>query len=528
MGYWRSKSSQNSVSNSNSRRPFVDQKTSGKLLRTEAARALIKESVVNMGSDEFYELEMAEVIDVILSEDKLPEREDGAGKDWSVMGAVLARTVRSEMGNSVDNLMFALPLDPSERNYPLRGENVVIVDYNGQRFYSSIVNLRNRPNNNISPGLSGMGRPRELVDEDWKFEYFATDTDKDGNPIPNAEHMDMGIRNLYPYQGDTIYQGRWGQSIRFGSNIIPESHEDPNSIQNSPNIIIRAGQLLDASNFNKSGYVKQLKDTSSMPVKEDINADGSSIWITTDQSVKLDIKGTNAVNHEFMTANQEDKQPKDGGKQIVLNSDRITFNAKTDRILGFAKSGIGFSTQKSFTVDADLTIDFNIGGVSTLQISDSNIIMQSPSNSGLSLSERVILSSPCPSILTLADYANITACEGAQLHLDDCAGIKDNQGSFLRVGGKALGITGYVFGRDDMGQQHLVYGEELTNLMDSICNSFVELGEVILNLTAIPTGAGPSGPVSGGPPNTLAVEGWIAGVETIRARLCDLLMKPEE
>ena len=68
MGYWRSKSSQNSVSNSNSRRPFVDQKTSGKLLRTEAARALIKESVVNMGSDEFYELEMAEVIDVILSD----------------------------------------------------------------------------------------------------------------------------------------------------------------------------------------------------------------------------------------------------------------------------------------------------------------------------------------------------------------------------------------------------------------------------------------------------------------------------
>ena len=154
--------------------------------------------------------------------------------------------------------------------------------------------------------------------------------------------------------------------------------------------------------------------------------------------------------------------------------------------------------------------------------------MTSPSNAGLSIGEdRAILSSPCPSILTLADYANITACEGAQLHLDDCAGIKDNQGSFLRVGGKALGITGYVFGRDDMGQQHLVYGEELTNILDSICNSFVELGETILNLAGIPTGAGPSGPISGGPTNTPAIEAWKAGVETIRARLCDLLMKPE-
>ena len=61
----------------------------------------------------------------------------------------------------------------------------------------------------------------------------------------------------------------------------------------------------------------------------------------------------------------------------------------------------------------------------------------------------------------------------------------------------------------------------------SICNSFVELGETILNLAGIPTGAGPSGPVSGGPTNTPAIEAWTIGVESIRARLCDMLMKPE-
>jgi len=147
---------------------------------------------------------------------------------------------------------------------------------------------------------------------------------------------------------------------------------------------------------------------------------------------------------------------------------------------------------------------------------------------GISIGEKVLISSACPSFLILDDKAHLQSCKGAILHLDDCAGLKDNQGSFLRIGGEALGITGYVKGRDDMGQQHLVYGEELTNLMDSICNSFVELGEAILNLTAIPTGAGPSGPISGGPPNTIAIETWIAGVETIRARLCGLLMKPED
>ncbi len=155
-------------------------------------------------------------------------------------------------------------------------------------------------------------------------------------------------------------------------------------------------------------------------------------------------------------------------------------------------------------------------------------IMQNPGISGLNISDKVYLSSDCPSFLKLDDKAHLESCDGAIVHLDDCAGMKDNQGSFIRIGGKAQGVTGYVFGREDMGQQHLVYGEELTNLMDSICNSFVELGDAILNLSAIPTGAGPSGPISGGPPNVVAIEAWIAGVETIRARLCDLLMKPEE
>ena len=219
-----------------------------------------------------------------------------------------------------------------------------------------------------------------------------------------------------------------------------------------------------------------------------------------------------------MTSKQSDDQPKNGGKQIVLNSDRITFNTKQGKILGFSHDGIGFSTQKSFTVDADETVDMNVGGGSggagsTLSMTGTTLLMSSPTNAGLSIGEdKAILSSPCPSILTLADYANITACKGAQLHLDDCAGIKDNQGSFLRVGGKALGITGYVKDRDDMGQQHLVYGEALTDILDELITS-------ILNITAIPTGAGPSGPISATPS--------LADFESVRAKLCDLLMKPE-
>ena len=500
MAYWGKGSSR--PGGNLGKRPVVPaQEKTGGLPKTATVRALIKQSLPNLKDNEFYELEMAEVISILLDENDLPELEDGSGKDWTKFGTAVVRKINSEQDSPLKGLGSVKPLDPTIYSYPVRGEYVIVARYNQENYYINLVDLLGTPNNNVSPGLSGE-RTEELTEEDYIYEHFEIDED---------------IRKLWPYQGDSIFQGRWGQSIRFGSNIIPDAHEDGDDKPDSPNIIIRAGQLVDADAFGKSGVVQNLKDSPSKPVNEDINADGSSVWITTDQSIKLDIKGSNASNHVFMTTKQSDDQPKNGGKQIVLNSDRITFNTKQGKILGFSHDGIGFSTQKSFTVDADETLDMNVGGGSggpgsLISMTGTDLLMQSPTNAALSISDKTILSSPCPSVLTLADYANITACKGAQLHLDDCAGIKDNQDSFLRVGGKALGITGYVKERDDMGQQHLVYGEALTDILDELITS-------ILNITAIPTGAGPSGPVSATPS--------LADFESVRAKLCDLLMKPE-
>ena len=501
MSYW-SKSSDPSKGKKQSGSPPVLQEKSGGLPTATTVRKMIKGMTPSATENEFYEMEMGEVISVVLKESELPDLKDGSGKDWSKFGSAIVRMVNSEKDLPLNNIGSVRPLFPNSHPYPVRGEYVTVVRFNEQNFYINVLNLFDNVNNNISPGLSGV-RPEDITEEDFIYEHFEIDNE---------------IRNLWPHQGDSILQGRWGNSIRLGSHIIPGSHGDDTEKPDSPNILIRSGQLVDADAFGKSGVVQNLKESPKKPVEEDINADGSSIWMTTDQSVKLDIKGSNAVNHVFMTSKQSDDQPKNGGKQIVVNSDRITFNTKQGKILGFSHDGIGFSTQRSFTIDADETIELNVGGGSagagsTISMTGATLNMTSPTNAGLSIGEdRAILSSPCPSILTLADYANITACEGAQLHLDDCAGMKDNQGSFLRVGGKALGITGYVKERDDMGQQHLVYGEALTDILDELITS-------ILNITAIPTGAGPSGPVSATPS--------LADFESIRAKLCDLLMKPE-
>ena len=41
------------------------------------------------------------------------------------------------------------------------------------------------------------------------------------------------------------------------------------------------------------------------------------------------------------------------GKQVIINSDRILFNAKEDSILLFSNEAIGFSTNGSFNFDTD-------------------------------------------------------------------------------------------------------------------------------------------------------------------------------
>ena len=538
MAYSKSKASGDSnngrggsAGGTNWRNVVSQEKASGGIVSLQTVRGLIQESRAGQSTEEFYELELAEVIDVLLDEDELPELEDGSGKNWEALGAVLARGIVSEKHKTVDSISLAFPLNPNENNYPLRGENVVIVNYMDKRFYTTLINFFNSPNNNLQPGLSG-ARSIESMEEDGIFEYFEPDKE---------------IRKMYPYQGDNIYQGRWGNSIRFGSNIIPGSHEDDNDKPDSPNILIRAGQLIHADKFNKGGVVQNLKESPKKPVKEDINADGSSIWLTTDQSVKLNKDSpeyghpSNSRKHKLMTKVHNDKNPVDGGPQIVINTDRLTFNTKRREILGYSAGGIGWGTTWSFTIDADkqfcvasprirfYTEEFNmligpnaidqaVGGGSPesgdpAPFPSIEAIMQNPGVSGLNISDKVYLSSDCPSFLKLDNEAHLQSCDGAIVHLDDCAGIKDNQGSFLRIGGKALGITGYVKDRDDMGQQHLVYGEALTDILDELITS-------ILNITAIPTGAGPSGPVSATPS--------LADFESIREKLCDLLMKPEE
>ena len=98
-------------------------------------------------------------------------------------------------------------------------------------------------------------------------------------------------------------------------------------------MIIRTGQGVEESVANK-------------PVKEDVNKDSSSLWMTTDQVVPFERSSQRA--HGNTVPNQYD------GKQIIINSDRIVFNSKVNSIHAFSKSEISMGADVRMNLESPI------------------------------------------------------------------------------------------------------------------------------------------------------------------------------
>jgi len=290
-------------------------------------------------STEFYELEATEVIDVILNEEDLPLEADGT-PTYSLIGAIKGRMVNSQHKQPESRLGWIQPMDANIKQYPLIGEYVIVGRYLGRYYYAQTINMLGSPNSNSYPGYSG--DKASLTDNTTRRHAHNRSREVGATKTPNkaaSGEVTVGdpfepnplIRQLQPTFGDVIFNGRLGQSIRFGSN--------PDTLE--PNILIRAGQLTDAEAFGKTADVDDLKNNANKPVTEDINADGSSLWITSDQEVPLEV------------AIESDLTPTIDGKQIILNSDRLLFNAKNGGdIFCYSANDINFIATTQIVVES--------------------------------------------------------------------------------------------------------------------------------------------------------------------------------
>ena len=268
---------------------------------------------------EFYELEAAEVINCFLDDEDLPFVPETGERDYSRYGWIEARMLISNKG--VEDTIIAQPLNSDIKRYPYPNEYVIIAEYFGQFFYTQKINLRNRTDTNIVPGLSKTAGA------------YSLDIKKENLPVIENSN----IRTLNAVEGDVTFEGRFGNTIRLGSNVkeikTQDGVEENTGKQNSPNVIIRTGQGVEESVANK-------------PVKEDVNKDSSSLWMTTDQVVPFERSSQKA--HGKTVPNQYD------GKQILINSDRIVFNSKVNSIHAFSKSEISMGADIRMNLESPI------------------------------------------------------------------------------------------------------------------------------------------------------------------------------
>ena len=249
---------------------------------------------------EFYEIEPAIVLEILLDPKDFPRKTtpDGDGKmpDYSYLGTVRARFVESQNeGDIIDS--YIKPLSPHMVVYPLVGEVVNVAKHGNQMYYYQPLNIRNHVNMNIANNV--------LTDP--KVTALTTEFN----------------RTLLGEYGDVVFNGRFGQGIKFGS--------DP--YYQYPDIKITNRQSVPPHKTQDAHY----------PHLQNINSDGSSIFITSGPAREID---------DIIPACKTETKPDVlDGDMITLNSDRLVFNSKGTDIFMFAKRNLNLAATEEINLE---------------------------------------------------------------------------------------------------------------------------------------------------------------------------------
>ncbi len=270
---------------------------------------------------------------------------------WSPIGKKLDKDGTTEYNPST----YALPLFPNIKHYPLINEIVYIIQLpvndvatgqpvNNGWYYFPPLNIWNSQLHNALPEEKTSANQNQIND------YESTFAGQVRRPEDSNTEIDLGstfveansinVHPLLPYEGDVIYEGRFGNSIRLGSTV--KNAVIPNEWSNvgengDPITIIRNGQ----SDYSDDPWI---------PKTEDINKDASDIWLTSKQ--KLPIRPSSNLTDSYAKSKAPEDPREYSKNQIILNSGRLTFNAKNDAIILGANSTIHLTANESVNADA--------------------------------------------------------------------------------------------------------------------------------------------------------------------------------
>jgi hypothetical protein len=263
--------------------------------------------------------------------------------------------------NLIENYNFAKPLFPNIRQVPLLNEITYIVSFPSTRtqnprnidlnqtdyYYFQPINLWNTLHQNAFPD--------PLIDYNAESNSQPKNTNYQqvqAGAVSNADapppEINLGntfverdnIKYLKPYEGDIIYEGRWGQSIRFGSTVLNQNPWSNVGENGDPILILRNGQAPS----NTEAWI---------PTIEEINKDLGSIYFGSTQQLPLNASSTDYSSYSSNTPTIPNQY---SGSQVMITSGRLVFNSSNDHILLSSNKSIGLNAVESVNVDTDTMV----------------------------------------------------------------------------------------------------------------------------------------------------------------------------
>lgn len=246
----------------------------------------------------------------------------------------------------------AFPIFSFIKQYPLLGEIVYIVsgpsdglndNYKNQKlFYYPPFSLWNAINHNAFPNM----------DQYSEFlKYFSQEPGYQGSTDYSQAKLPLGlyfrendrVKTLKPFEGDSLIEGRFGQSIRFGSSNFYRKDNDTWSVGSIENI----GKPITII-INGQGKPSVKNSDKFSTTVEDISRDDSSIYLTSGQILRTlnvsDIKSSGGYAFPF------------SGNQALITSDRVMLYSKKESVLLYARKNVGISAIDDTTIDSKQVI----------------------------------------------------------------------------------------------------------------------------------------------------------------------------
>lgn len=276
-------------------------------------------------------------------------------KDTTIIGYAIIKRL-DDFGGGEGKTLNAYPPFDLAQGLPLRGESVFLTSIGGvlhyKRSYSTDVSRGKATKNRIKTIQPEL---RDSNNANSYNEVSTTKTSRQGTP--KTEDTKFGdyyevqqINPLKLYEGDSLIQSRFGQTIRLSGY-----NNEENTF--SPTIIIRNRQNGEVETNEKRGTL----------IEEDINKDGSSIVLSS-RDYKIDLKPGNiddGDSQRFDTRPTKfENYPEEftGTDQILINSGRVILSSKKEEMIFISKGNYGFISDGKFSIDngnAGAELDFN-------------------------------------------------------------------------------------------------------------------------------------------------------------------------